>query len=97
MAAGVASRELALTRGVKQGDPISGLLFITVLEVCFKKLKAKWARLNERRSDSFFCLVIDKENDTLSNLRFADDVLLVAASLPDLKEVMNHLPDAMSE
>ena len=49
IAAGVDSTPLCLMRGVKQGDPISGLLFICLMEICFRDLKSKWAQMNERR------------------------------------------------
>lgn len=95
--AGAVSRDFSLKRGVKQGDSISGLLFITVLEVCFRKLKKKWAQLNEKRSGSYFGMVIDDESDSLSNLRFADDVLLVAFSISDAKKLITHLAIAAAE
>ena len=38
-------------------------------------------------------MVIDDEKDTLSNLRFADDVLLVATSISDVNKMMIHLAD----
>ena len=37
--AGAASRRFPLLRGVKQGDPVSALLFIAVMEQCFGSLK----------------------------------------------------------
>ena len=37
--AGAASRRFPLLRGVKQGDPVSALLFIAVMEQCFPSLK----------------------------------------------------------
>ena len=37
--AGAASRRFPLLRGVKQGDPVSALLFIAVMEQCFRSLK----------------------------------------------------------
>ena len=48
VAAGVQSRPSNLQRGVKQGDPISGLLVIVVMEICFRELKARWAELNRK-------------------------------------------------
>ena len=95
--AGAVSRDFSLMRGVKQGDPISGLLFISVLEVCFRKLKKKWAQLNEKRSGSFFGMVVDDESESLTNLRFADDVLLVASSISDAKKMLTHLASAAAE
>ena len=42
--AGAASRRFPLLRGVKQGDPVSALLFIAVMEQCFRSLKKRWKR-----------------------------------------------------
>ena len=44
-----ASRAFPLERGVKQGDPISPLLFLAVMEVIFRPLKTRWNKLNSRR------------------------------------------------
>lgn len=46
---GVKSRAFPLQRGVKQCDSISGLLFLAVMEVCFRSLTDKWRNLNSRR------------------------------------------------
>ena len=42
--AGCESREFLLQRGVKQGDPMSGLLFLVVMKVVFRSLKKRWNR-----------------------------------------------------
>ena len=47
------SRQFAISRGVKQGDPISALLFSAVMEEIFQRLKRKWRRLNERRKGAY--------------------------------------------
>ena len=44
------SRRFAIERCVKQGDPVSSLLFLALLEECFRNLKSKWAKANHRRS-----------------------------------------------
>ena len=93
---GVPSRSFSL-RGVKQGDPISGLLFIAVIQVCFAELKSKWAGLNARSSGPYFGFVIDDEEHVLSNLRFADDALLLAQSLADSRKMMTHLGDVAAK
>ena len=66
-------------RGVKQGYPISPKLFTSLLEDTFRNLK--WdnkhgININGRR---------------LTNLRFADDMILFARSVQDLQEMINEL------
>ena len=78
--AGAASRRFPLLRGVKQGDPVSALLFIAVMEQCFRSLKKRWTSANRRKSGQYFGIVIDDPESPLSNLRFADDILLFADS-----------------
>lgn len=68
-----------LGRGVKQGDPISPKLFTCVLEEIFRKLQ--WSSkcgitVNGRR---------------LTNLRFADDVVLFATSHKQLQQMLREL------
>jgi hypothetical protein len=89
--AGSESRPFALERGVKQGDPVSSLLFLAVVEVCFRRLKAKWNRLNLRRAGRYYGVVVDDPCDPLTNLRFADDVILVAASRKDVRRMLTDL------
>ena len=86
--AGVESRPFSLERGVKQGDPISSFLFIAVMEVVFRRLKTRWRLLNKRRSGQYIGMVIDDRDDPLTNLRFADDVLLVACSRMDVSKMI---------
>eukprot|EP00973_Karenia_brevis_P013362 1814636-Karenia_brevis.AAC.1 len=90
---GEESREFKLMRGVKQGDPISGLLFIAVMEVCFRALHNKWVALNKRRIGQYFGYVVDDPDDPLTSLRFADDVLLVAQSRSDVRKMLCHLSE----
>ena len=89
--AGQESRSFSILRGVKQGDPISGLLFISVMEIIFRSLKAKWNKLNSRRSGRYIGLVIDDPEDPLTNLRFADDVALFSTSRQDIAKMLGHL------
>ena len=46
--AGANSRDFPVGRGVKQGDPISALLFIDVMKTIFRNWKQKWNTLNKR-------------------------------------------------
>ena len=91
VASGAESRSFNLERGVKQGDPISSFLFIAVMEVIFRRLKTRWSHLNKRRSGQYFGMVIDDPVDPLTNLRFADDVLLVACSRTDVSKMITDL------
>ena len=62
-----------------QGDPLSSLLFNTVLQVALKDNLARW-----QKKGMGICLG-DSESDCLTNLRFAEDVLLFSTSLEQLQ------------
>ena len=70
---GVESRAFRLQRGVKQGDPINRLLFLAVMEVCFRDLTRKWSALNARRTGQYMGMVIFDPSRSLTNFRFADE------------------------
>ena len=89
--AGCESREFLLQRGVKQGDPMSGLLFLVVMEAVFRSLKSRWNRLNAKRSGQYYGVVVDLPEDPLTNLRFADDVLIVACCRADVAKMIADL------
>ena len=89
--AGAKSRSFHVGRGVKQGDPISALLFIAVMEAIFRKLKTKWHSLNKRRENKYFGIVVDDPEDPLTNLRFADDVMMIAGSRSDIGKMIKDL------
>ena len=79
------SREFKLLNGVKQGDPMSPVLFNAISEDMFRELNVKWA---ERR---FGLDVSAADSERLTNLRFADDVLLIANSLSALREMISDM------
>ena len=54
-------------------------------------LKQRWLRLNERRSGRGYGLLIDSPSDPLTNLRFADDIMLVAQSRSDASKMLADL------
>ena len=89
--AGVGSREFSIKRGVRQGDPISSLLFVSVMESIFRGLKCRWHGLNKRRTGTYYGIVIDNPEEPLTNLRFADDVILIAACQRDLRNMITDL------
>lgn len=73
-------RKIQINRGVRQGDPMSPKLFLAVLEEIFKNLKWK-----ERKKG------IKIEGKYLSNLRFADDLVILANSATELRILLQEL------
>ena len=79
------SKHFHIQRGVKQGDPLSSLLFNALLEDIFETLKQRWLPRQHG-------IRLGHTNITrLTNLRFADDVLLFATTLPQLTKMLNDL------
>jgi hypothetical protein len=85
------SRKFEIGRGVKQGDPISALFFIAVMQDLCSILKIKWSLANKRRCGQWFGVRTGGggPEETLTNLRFADDVLLIAQSCVDMQKMLN--------
>jgi hypothetical protein len=81
------SREFSIARGTKQGDPISPILFNAVLEKALREVKKKWAA---RRAG--IQVGYGKEG-FLTNLRFADDILLIGRSLAGVRRMLADLID----
>ena len=71
-----------IKRGTKQGDPLSSLLFNTVLQYSLENDLKQW---QEKRKG---IRLSDITEDCLTNLRFADDVLLFSTSLEKLREML---------
>ena len=84
----VRSKVFDIKRGTKQGDPLSTLLFNAVLEHVFGKLKVGW----DRRGCGLEMSIGAKR--FLSNLRFADDVLLFARTQQQLITMLAELQEA---
>ena len=83
------SREFDILRGTKQGDPLSSLLFNSVSESIFRKMQPIWSQ----RQCGLHLQAGTNNGSILTNLRFADDVLLFATSLPQLKTMIKELRD----
>ena len=61
------------------------------MEVIFRKLETRWNKLNARRIGQYYGLVVDSLTDPLSNLRFADDVLLFSSNPKDAAKMIADL------
>ena len=77
------SEQFNIKRGVRQGDPISPKLFTAAIEAIFQK------------ADLVHGLNVDGE--TLTNLRFADDVALLTEKTTQMELQLNDLYDASKE
>lgn len=73
-----------ITKGVKQGDPLSPKLFTATLEEVFRELASDW----EEKGISV------GGNKRLTNLRFADDIVLFSSSASELEEMLQDLNEA---
>ena len=71
------SREVKIQRGVRQGDTLSPKIFTATIEEVFKK-----SHLNGG---------INIDGETLTDLRFADDVALISTSTKDLEDQLTGL------
>ena len=69
------SREFSVGRGVKQGDVLSTLLFNCVLDIAFQRFKANLTHEG---------LFISNNQARVTNIRYADDILLFSNSLEEL-------------
>ena len=75
------SKKFDIKRGTKQGDPLSPQLFNSVLEQAFQEIQGKWRR------KGWGVRLTDGQNGFLCNLRFADDVLLIAETEEELQDM----------
>ena len=83
----VLSRNFELHRGTKQGDPLSSLLFNALLERVMAKVKPRFVekKYGVQMGSGF----TNSQNETrLTNLRFADDVLVIGRSLKQVAEML---------
>lgn len=79
------SKHFNIERGVKQGDPLSSLLFNALLEVIFRDLKPLWHQRD------YGIQLSHALSPRITNLRFADDILLFATTLPQLTSMLTDL------
>ena len=79
----VESNMFEIKKGTKQSDPLSSLLFNTVLQNSLKEVTQRW-----QKKKGMGIYMSDQDHDCLTNLRFADDVLLFATSKEQLQKMM---------
>ena len=72
-----------IQKGSKQGDPLSSLLFNTVLQYSLKDEIQRW-----QKNKGMGIHLSDHDHDCLTNLRFADDVMLFATSKEQIRKMM---------
>jgi hypothetical protein len=82
------SKSFKIQRGSKQGDPMSPKLFNAVLEKVFRKIQPKWVEKGWG---------VKVGGKRLTNLRFADDVILVASSKKQITTMLEDLATAAAE
>ena len=82
------SKKFGIGRGTRQGDPISPILFNAALEALMRRLCAKWFPQQ--------ACGIDINGRKLTNLRFADDLLLFSHSLEGAKQMLADLMSVAS-
>ena len=72
-----------IQKGSKQGDPLSSLLFNTVLQYSLKDEIQRW-----QKKKGMGIHLSDQDHDCLTNLRFADDVMLFATSKEQIRKML---------
>ena len=80
------SMPFKIEKGTKQGHPISPIFFNAVLEYFMKQVKQRW-------KDQIFGYQRGKsmEDKFITNLRYADDILLIVRSLSQIKTILADL------
>ena len=78
------SKEFNIEKGVKQGDPLSSLLFNCAAEQLMRTVKQRWRGKGHG-------VALKPNDERLTNLRFADDILLITQSLPSTTEMISDL------
>ena len=72
-----------IRKGTKQGDALSSLLFNTVLQYSLKDEIQRW-----QKKKGMGIYLSDHDHDCLTNLRFADGVMLFATSKEQIRKML---------
>ena len=81
------SQKFSIERGTKQGDPISPSLFNAALEKAMGPAKRKWYQKKWGLKLAY------GRDGNVTNLRFADDILLIGKSLFQVQEMLADLAE----
>ena len=87
---GVDSRRLEVQRGVRQGDPLSPVLFNLVITQVLKEVDPIWQRRGYGTE-----VGRDPKGRRLTHVAFADDMTLMARSWTSLKRMVTSLREAL--
>ena len=85
----VRSRLFNIERGTRQGDPISPIILNCVLQVVLEPVIESW----EKRG---FGVKVGQAQRSMTNLRYADDILIVGRSLHQVATMLSELIAAVS-
>ena len=77
-----------IRRGVKQGDVISPILFNAALEMGFRAWKRRLVQQG---------ILLETDVERLTNIRYADDVMLYAKSLEELHDMISMLMEELQK
>ena len=77
-----------IRKGTKQGDPLSSLLFNTVLQYSLKDDIQRWQKIKGTGKRGKSIYLSDNDHDCLTDVRFADDALLLASSKEQLRKML---------
>ena len=87
---GAESKPFPMQRGVRQGDPLSTLLFNLVLNEVLEEVRATWDRRGYGAAVGYF-----HRGPGLTHVAFADDCTLAATSWTSLKRMILQLREAL--
>ena len=88
---GEESRSFQVQRGVRQGDPLSPLLFNLVMKEVLEEVQVVWKRRGYGTN-----IGSTLRGERLTHVTFADDVTLIARSLLSMKRMLLMLREALA-
>ena len=89
---GKESRTFRVQRGVRQGDPLSPLLFNLVLNQVLEEAQVPWRRRGYGTN-----VGMTVKGDRLTHVAFADDMTVLARSWISMKRMLSTLRDALGK